>query len=290
MQIKQKYLVHGARLFLSCLILLLCSQASLAQDRKPAAELIALTGTAEIKSPGDTQFRPAKIKDAVYQQDQFRTLANSRAKLFFRDESILVLTENTTIDIANFQMKPDGKRQSALMKLIHGSMRFIVSKVSPLEKPNFEISGTTAVMGIRGTDGIYETHSPDTIFLHQGRVSFTNRTTGQSTDLNAGQFGSAPPGQPNTRNTMSPQMWQQRLGNFNMGQALPPPTTVTTPTTPVTEVQTNLTTSQTPTTAFDLGNPLVGSSTPNQTLNPGAQNGPTLVGPLPVVHAPQIPR
>ena len=109
-------------------------------------------GTAEIKSPGDTQFRPAKVKDKLYQQDQCRTLADSRAKLFFTDESILVLSDNTTIDIAKFQMNPQGGRQSALMKILNGSLRFIVTKVSAADKPDFEIEGKTATMGIRGTD------------------------------------------------------------------------------------------------------------------------------------------
>ena len=110
-----------------------------AQQGQPVAELIALAGNAEIKSPADTQFHPTTIKATIHQQDQFRTLANSRAKLFFKDETILVLSDNTTIDIANFQMTPKGERQSALMKVIQGSLRFIVTKAS-LDKPNFEKS------------------------------------------------------------------------------------------------------------------------------------------------------
>jgi hypothetical protein len=78
-------------------------------------------------------------------------LADSRAKLFFQNESILILSENTTLDIAKFQMTPQGQRESALMKVLHGSLRFIVHKITAGVPPNFEIQGITAVMGICDT-------------------------------------------------------------------------------------------------------------------------------------------
>ena len=169
-------------LVLCGVIFLATSRTAPAQERQPAAELIALVGTAEIKSPGDTQFRPAKLKDRLYQQDQIRTLADSRAKLFFTDESILVLSDNTSIDIAKFQLNPQGGRQSALMKILHGSLRFIVTKVSSVDKPDFEIEGKTAVMGVRGTDGVFESRSPDNIYFLSGRsiLAILNKTTGQT--------------------------------------------------------------------------------------------------------------
>ena len=149
-----------------CLVSFLAvSQTAPAQQRQPAAELIALVGKAEIKSPGETQFRPAKLQDKLYPQDQIRTLKDSRAKLFFQDESILVLSDDTTLDIAKFQMNSQGQRESALMKLVHGAVRFIVQKVAAGVTPNFEIQGKTAIMGIRGTDGIFESRSPDRSLL-----------------------------------------------------------------------------------------------------------------------------
>jgi hypothetical protein len=294
MFIIQKYLSWGLSLFFCMVSFLMASQTSLAQERKPAAELIALAGTAEIKSPGDTQFRPAKIKDAIYQQDQFRTLANSRAKLFFQDESILVLSDNTTIDIATFQMTPQGERQSALMKIIQGSLRFIVSKARPLDKPNFEIQGTTAVMGIRGTDGVFETRSPDVIYFLSGRstLSVRNMTTGQSLNLTPGNFISAISGQPLRSGIITPEMRQRLIGSFQIAQRITAPQTVTQPPPPSEDLQAKLQQQRGGQQEEMLGNPLISQTNQfNNTLTPGSQGGGGggVLAPLPTIHRPLIP-
>ena len=282
-----------------------------AQDRQPVAELIALAGSAEIKSPGDSQFRPAKVKDGLHAQDQFRTLANSRAKLFFTDESILVLSDNTTIDIANFQMTPRGERRSALMKILHGSLRFIVTKSVPGDQPNFEIQGTTAVMGVRGTDGVFETRSPDVIYFLYGRSTLLirNLTTGERSSLSPNNFISAIPGQPLRPGIISPAMRQRLMGSFHVTQRVTP-TNVSQPPPPPADLQAKLQKQQgqdkqcpvsqdlpcapqgdqvqeQPT----LGNPLIPQNNMFiNTLNPGAQGGAAPVAPLPVVHQPAVPR
>jgi len=204
--------------------LLAASLAAQAQQRQPAAELIALVGKAEIKSPGETQFRPAKVQDKLYPQDQIRTLADSRAKLFFQDESILILSDDTTLDIAKFQMDSQGQRQSALMKLVNGSLRFIVQKVAAGVTPNFEIQGKTAIMGIRGTDGIIESRSPDrVIFLGgAGNIVIRNLTTGQTLTITPNQWVMATPNQPMRTGSVTPQMRQQLAPFFRIAQSSVP--------------------------------------------------------------------
>jgi hypothetical protein len=274
------------------------SRTAPAQERQPAAELIALVGNAEIKSPGDTQFRPAKIKDQVYQQDQIRTLADSRAKLFFTDETILVLSDSTTIDISKFQMNPQGGRQSALMKILHGSLRFIVTKVSAVDKPDFEIESKTAVMGVRGTDGVFESRSPDTIYFLSGSsiLAILNRTTGQTLNLTPNNFVASLPGQPLRPGVITPEMRNRLIGNFRVAQASPPPMVTQPPPPPQLIVRqtglssgTPLTSQTTPATTTlsppELGNPLISQTNPAlNSLPPAAQGNNTLLAPLPAVH------
>ena len=295
MPINQKYLSWGLTLVFCGISFLMANQTSLAQERKPVAELIALVGTAEIKSPGDTQFRSAKIKEAIYQQDQLRTLANSRAKLFFQDESILVLSDNTTIDIAKFQMTAKGERQSALMKIIHGSLRFIISKVSPSDKPSFEIQGSTAVLGVRGTDGVFETRSPDVVYYLSGRSTLTvqNTTTGQTLDLIPGNFLSAIPGQPLRPGIITPAMRQRLIGSFQVAQRITAPQSVTQPPPPPANLQAKLQQQPGWQQVEMLGNPLVSQENQfNNTLTPGSQGagGGGIIVPLSVIHPPLIPR
>lgn len=284
MSSNRKSLRWWLTLVLCGVIFLTTSRNAPAQERQPAAELIALVGTAEIKSPGDTQFRLAKIKDMLYQQDQIRTLADSRAKLFFTDESILVLSDNTSIDIAKFQLNPQGGRQSALMKILHGSLRFIVTKASSVDKPDFEIEGKTAVMGVRGTDGVFETRSPDTIYFLSGRsiLAILNRTTGQTFNLTPNNFVSSVSGQPLRSGVITPAMRNRLIGSFQVAQGSPPPSVTTPPPLPQ-----QISLQQ----GLSLGNPFISQTNPAlNTLSPGAQGNNTLVAPLPAVHDRLRPR
>jgi len=279
-------------LTLSCCLvsLLAASLAAQAQERQPAAELIALMGKAEIKSPGETQFRPAKLQDKLYPQDQIRTLKDSRAKLFFQDESILILAEDTTLDIAKFQMDSQGKRESAFMKLVNGSLRFIVQKVEAGVTPNFEIQGKTAIMGIRGTDGIIESRSPDrVIFLGgAGNIVVRNLTTGQTLTITPNQWVMAIPRQPMRIAPVTPQMRQQLAPSFQVSQSHVP-NTVSTPPPPPAALMTILQREGIP----FLGEPQYSNSDQGRgTFIPGAQgNGTgTPAIPLPTLHQPLIPR
>ncbi len=270
-----------------CLVTFLAmSQTVPAQEKKPAAEIIALVGTAEIKSPSDASFRPAKLKDPLYPQDQIRTLANSRAKLFCADETILTLGESTTVDLAKFQMDPQGRRQSALVKILDGSMRFIVHKFTGPE-PNFEIQGKTAVMGVRGTDGVFESRSPDRIIFLGGinTIIIRNLTTGQTLTLTPGNWVMATPGQKLRTGVVTPQMRQQLGQYFRLAQSLVPSNVGTPPPVPpglLAALQRA---------GISFGNPLL-PQTDNfrNTNNPSTVQGGTLQSTLPSSHQGLFPR
>jgi hypothetical protein len=269
---------------------LAASQNAQAQERQPAAELIALMGQAEIKSAGEAQFRPAKLQDKLYPQDQIRTLKDSRAKLFFQDESILILSEDTTLDIAKFQVDSQGKRESALIKLMNGAVRFIVQKVEAGVTPNFEIQGKTAVMGIRGTDGIFESRSPDRLIFTgtRGSIQITNLTTGQSLTITPGHWAMSTPGQPMRTGIVTPQMRQQLTPYFRLAASYVPNAVSTPPPVPpglLAILQQA---------GIRFGEPQYSNSDPGRnTQTPGAQGQNTGAGggtTLSTVHQPLIPR
>jgi len=190
-----------------------------AQERKPAAEIIALLGEAEIKSPPESQFRKAKLKESLYPQDQIRTLAKSRAKLWFQDETILMLAENTTMNISSFQMDNQGRRQNAVFKVLKGTMRFIIHKFYLGVPPGVRVEGMTAVLGVRGTDCIIEVHSPD-LFLNIGNTpaEVTDPATGQSIILEPGVWARVIPGQPILTGRITPSMRRQYINLTQSGQ------------------------------------------------------------------------
>jgi hypothetical protein len=266
---------------------LAASLSAQAQERQLAAELIALIGKAEIKSPGETQFRPTKVLDKLYPQDQIRTLADSRVKLFFQDESVLVLGDNTTLDIAKFQMNHKGQRESALMKLVHGSLRFIVQQVAAGVTPNFEIQSKTAIMEIRGTDGVFESRSPDRITFLGGNtiLIIRNLTTGQTLTLTPNKFVIVTPGQPMRTGIVAPQMRQQLSGYFQMTQSFVPGN-VSSPGLPPPALMAALQRM-----GMTFGNPLLPQTDQFRNLfNPAAQGNGTPQTPLPAMHQPLLPR
>jgi len=274
-----------------CLVSFLAvSQTAQAQQGQPAAELIALMGQAEIKSAGETQFRPAKLQDKLYPQDQIRTLKDSRAKLFFQDESILILSDDTTLDIAKFQMASQGKRESALLKLVHGAARFIVQKVEAGVTPNFEIQGNTAVMGIRGTDGIIENRSPTRIIFLGGAgiIQVRDLATGQILTITPNHWVIATPGQPMRTGPVTPAMRQQLAPFFRLSAAFVPGN-ISNPGPPPPGFAALLRREGIP----FLGEPQYSNSNQGRdTFSPGAQgnNGGSPAIPLSTVHKPLIPR
>ncbi|MDD2902231.1 MAG: FecR domain-containing protein [Syntrophales bacterium] len=233
-----------------------------AQERKPAAEIIALVGKAEVKAPSETKFRPAKLKDALYPHEEIRTLAKSRAKLWFQDETILMLGENTKVNISSFQMDNQGRRQNALFKVFEGTMRFIIHKFYSGIPPGVEVEGKTAVLGVRGTDCIIEVHSPD-LFLNIGTNPEDVRDlTGKFTKvLDPGYWARVIPGQPITIGKIPPMMRQKYINMTQSGQTAMPDN--------VTQPPTLLPAGQ----VAVFGNPLVPQSSEYRDLtNPGIQN------------------
>ena len=188
-----------------------------------AAEIISLLGKVEIKSPQEAAFRPAKLKDQLNAGDQVRTLEKSRAKLWFRDETVLILNENTTMEISQFQAGPTGRSEKSRLKVFEGAMRFILSKVSTQGPRNFEVEGKTAIMGIRGTDGVFETRSPDIIYcLAGGPLNLLDKATGQTVTLSAGQMATVVPGRPITIQNIPPGKLQELTAQYRVAQVFIP--------------------------------------------------------------------
>jgi hypothetical protein len=244
-----------------------------AQERQAAAEIIALVGNAEIKTPTESQFRKAKLKDSLYSRDQVRTLDKSRVKLLFKDETILMLGEKTTLDISKFQMDNQGRRQNALFKVLAGTMRFIIHKFYKGLPPGVEVQGMTAVMGVRGSDCIVEVKSPD-LFLNIGHNPEWVRslTTRETITLPPGIWARISPGLPITTGKISPAMMRKYIDQTRSGQtqlpdqvSIPPAFITAGPGT-------------------DLGNPLVPQDSQYRDLTSPSIQGAGVQPALPSIH------
>jgi hypothetical protein len=82
---------------------------------------------------------PLLLDDAVATGEQ------SRAKLFFQDDSILNLGEKSRVQIKEYLLSPENQRSKSVYQLLDGSLKVVVGR------SDLEIHTQTAVAAARGT-------------------------------------------------------------------------------------------------------------------------------------------
>ncbi len=131
-------------------LLLLCASAVLAED---VGSVASVRGVAEIGRGG--AFTPATVGAAVQLGDELRT-GDGQMRVVFRDDSVIDLTEKTSLTVDTQVFDPGTSRFSSLMKLAAGKARAIVSHVYGTPGASYEIQTPTAVAGVRGTSFLIE--------------------------------------------------------------------------------------------------------------------------------------
>ncbi len=188
-----------------------------AQEAKEVAELIAITGQAEVKT-ANASYRPAQVRDKLRVGDTVRTLEKSRAKLLFQDESVTVLGEKTTLEISQFLFNSRTQERTGVLKTIEGKIRFIVQRISGAPQPAMTIESEVLSVGVRGTDGILETGSQHKVYLLESEnpLSVKNKFTGQTMDLPPMQFIIADKKKPFQINPITPELLDSLLQQFRL--------------------------------------------------------------------------
>jgi hypothetical protein len=142
-----------------------------AQAGAPAVgKVVAIKGTASISHSG-AQVK-AQVKGEVFASDTVRTAAASRAKLLFIDDSVLTLSENSTLVVQEF-IDGQGKQGRSIYNLLDGKLRSVVGKTK------FEVRTPTAVAAARGTVIFFEVgtlnnESYSRIICLEGKVEVQN--------------------------------------------------------------------------------------------------------------------
>src|SRR5690349_13715709 len=109
-----------------------------------AGDTIAVRGTQPIK---------LTFGSAVQDKDVLQTGAGSSLQVRFVDESIVSMKESTELRIDEFQFsgKEDGSER-AFFRLLKGGLRTITGLIGRSNHKSYQLSTTTASIGIRGTD------------------------------------------------------------------------------------------------------------------------------------------
>ena len=141
-------------------ILMLSSGLSAMADEKPLTEqmpaqtsevlfpevalIIQLRGKAMVERQAEEAAFEAVIKSPIELRDVIETLRKSRAKMLFKDESIMTLGSESRASVREFVRGLEGEG-ATVFNLMEGKMRTVVGKT------RFEVHTPTVVAAARGT-------------------------------------------------------------------------------------------------------------------------------------------
>jgi len=131
---------------LSMTLLLSIARVAAAED---VGWVAALEGTVEVQRGG--AWGPLAQGDVVQLGDHVRTAVASRAKLLFRDDSVMTLAERSEL-VVDEQVA--GAAPTSSFTLLLGKVRAIVNDRYSAKGAEFEVKSPTAIAGVRGTSFI----------------------------------------------------------------------------------------------------------------------------------------
>jgi len=134
----------------------------------------------------------------LHQGDAIVTDIGAKAKLQFNDGTIVSVSENARLALAQYQSTDNA--YTTRLKAESGAMRFLFQRT--LDQSRFEVETETAVAGVRGTEWLMDVSDTNTaVALLSGVVAVRARsggpevtlgTAGQGTDVRAGQAPTPP--------------------------------------------------------------------------------------------------
>lgn len=120
-----------------------------AESAEPVGSVVAVEGRAEVQHAGGTTFVVLSAGDDLALGDQIRTLADSKVRLLFRDESVITLAAGSQLSVD--EQVAGVEAAASRFSLLVGAVRAIVTERYSKPGARFEMETPTAVAGVRGT-------------------------------------------------------------------------------------------------------------------------------------------
>ncbi|MBI5968610.1 MAG: FecR domain-containing protein [Deltaproteobacteria bacterium] len=118
--------------------------------RANQAVITFLEGEVQVKKAGQAQWSPARPNMILYEEDQIKVPAKSRAELILDNQSVLRLAENTLLTIHKLEEETATQKETARMELSLGKLWTRTAKLlNPSSR--YEIKTPTAIAGVQGT-------------------------------------------------------------------------------------------------------------------------------------------
>jgi len=146
-------MTHAYRLLIGALLLV--ATTAVAEDIGTVA---ATSGAADVGRAG--AWTPAAVGMTVQLGDQLRTGADGKIRVVFRDDSVIDLSEGSSLVLDQQVFDPDAGRFTSLLRLVQGKARAFVGSYYKTPGASYEVQTPTAVAGVRGTSFLVS-YSPD---------------------------------------------------------------------------------------------------------------------------------
>jgi hypothetical protein len=119
--------------------------------RSPAGSIQNATGNVVVLHKDTNRAYFAATGDAVYEQDVFYTLHDSRCRIKFSTEDIITMGENSKVVADEIIDDQVSKKKSSVISMLKGKAMFYVVRLFKYKTVSASVKTPTAVMGVRGT-------------------------------------------------------------------------------------------------------------------------------------------
>jgi phage tail protein X len=120
------------------------------QVRAQKGVITFLEGQVEVKKSGEGQWSPARPNMILAENDLIRVQSQSRAELILDNQSVLRLSENTTLTLQKMEEEQAVKKENTRMELSMGRLWVKVSKLfNPASRQ--DVKTPTVIAGVQGT-------------------------------------------------------------------------------------------------------------------------------------------
>jgi hypothetical protein len=119
------------------------------QSAERIGTILALEGTAEVRSATASTWERLRFRDAIFLNDTVRTATASKVKVLLRDDSILTLAEQSEMQFTEFLV--GAQQQRSVISLVLGKVRVLKAALVGGSSET-EIHTPNAVAGVRGSE------------------------------------------------------------------------------------------------------------------------------------------
>jgi hypothetical protein len=138
---------RGIIFIFSLIIITLFFFSAEAADTEPIGVVIELNG--EVTAENGANKIALALKDALTESDTIITGAGGRVKILLRDDSVITLGADSTLELLVFS--DIGESPEFKASFLKGTMRIITGKITEMNPEGFLISTPHSTVGIRGT-------------------------------------------------------------------------------------------------------------------------------------------